>query len=379
MKILGIERSTFATNHYRILQPLYKLHEHGLADVSTCRVEDIAVNLDKSMSKIMEADIIVTYSPSNEDWLNLIKTLRRNGKIIVADYDDDPLNVSPWNPSYRFTGTKEVAYQWQDGTVDMLWSEDMVGGKGETGFFNIERNIKQRDLFSVNFKKADLVTTTTDVLAESLNKINPNIAVLPNLVDFGMYPECELVKKKLRIGWQGGSSHYEDLWLIVEPMKTILKRHPDITFVYFGDMRMAGLFKDFPQNQVEYHSWVDHKVYPYKLALLNLDIGLCPVADNIFNRSKTAIKYFEYSVYKMVTIASNITPYSNVITNDKDGLLVNNNANEWIDAIERVVYLNNQIGQKAYDNVYENHNADKDAYKWVEAYNKVLNKQLVEV
>lgn len=379
MRILGVERSGYATNHYRVFQPLYKMLENKLADVSTFKVEDYVLHQEKVVNLVLGADVILTYAPSNEDWLNFIKMCRKNGKTVVADFDDDPFNVSPWNPSYRTSGIQEVAYTWPDGTVDMLWSEDMIDSTGKTNFFNIEDNIRARDLFAVNFKKADLVTTTTDILAESLRKVNPNVAVLPNLVDFSAYPVCELVKKEIRIGWQGGSSHYEDLWIIVEPMRQILEKYPNVKFIYWGDMRMAGVFKKFPQDRVEFHPWVSYVAYPYKLATVNLDIGLCPLSDNVFNRNKSAIKYFEYSVVGASTIATDIPPYSMAITSGRDGILVNNE--DWFMAIENLVLDKSRriaLAKGAYENIYENHNADKKAYLWAEAYSKLL-KQPIEV
>lgn len=377
MRIVGIERNKFATNHYRILQPLYKLYEQGLAEVLT--IEENNLDKEASVNAILNADLMLIYSPSSEHWLNLIKNYRKLGKIIVADYDDDPFNTSPLSAAYRYFGVEEVAYTWPDSTVDMLWEEKMTGSKGEPDFFNIERNIKFRDIFKTSFKKSDLISTTTEELKNEFIKINPNTVVLPNLVDFDMYPKCELVKKEIRIGWQGGSSHYEDLYLIIEPLKKILNKYQNVKFVFAGDMRFEGLFKQLPQNQVEYHSWVSHIVYPYKLVTMNLDIGLCPLVNSKFNTKKSAIKYFEYSVTNTATIASNINPYKTVITNEKDGLLVEDN--NWFEAIERLILDKEKrlsLSKNAYENIYQNHNADTKAYLWKNEFEKLLNRSFAD-
>lgn len=377
MRILGIERDELATNHYRILQPLYKLREHSLAEILT--LKDYELGFKSSPDKVLMADMVVIYSPSSEQWLDFVKTLRRNGKIVVADFDDNPFNTSPLNPAYRYFGTEEVAYKWPDGTVDMLWSQDMTGSDGSADFFNIERNIKHRDLFKIAFKKSDLVTTTNETLASEFRKLNPNVSILPNLIDFSMYPKVDCVKKEVRIGWQGGSSHYEDICMIVEPLKKILNKYDNVKFVYWGDWRFQNLFKDFPQDKIEFQSWVKHSTYPYKLACINLDIGLCPVVDSVFNRCKSAIKYFEYSVMGAATIASNIPPYSEVIT-EKEGILVSED--KWFDAIEELI-LNKEnrltLAKNAYENVYMNHNADTKAHLWLDAYEKILKKELVSI
>jgi glycosyltransferase involved in cell wall biosynthesis len=325
----------------------------------------------------MECDLVVFQRPASPEWLDFVKVARKAGKLVVSDYDDDPFTTSPWNPAYRFCGVEEVGYKWPDGRVDMLWSEDMVGSKGETEFFNIERNIKYRDTFMASFKKSDMVTCTTPILQETFKKINQNVAVLPNLIDFDLFPKVEYVKRQPRILWQGGNSHYEDLISIVRPLHKIVEKH-DVKFIYFGDMHLSNVFNKFPKDKIEFHHWIPQNVYPYKLATLNADIGLCPVVDNIFNRNKSAIKWFEYSVMNIATIASDLAPYSPVMTNEKDGLLVKDEQG-WFDAMERLIIdaeKRKELAKNAYDAVYNDHNADKKANLWSKAYDELLKRPL---
>jgi glycosyltransferase involved in cell wall biosynthesis len=333
---------------------------------------------DFAINKMLEADVIVVHRPASEEWFKFIKKCREYGKIIVCDYDDDPFNTSPLNPYYQFIGTDEVMYQWSDGSKEMLWSKNPSEHGGR--FLDIEMNIRRRDLFRASFRKADMVTTTTDILQKKLKEMNPNTVVLPNLIDFNLYSQVEMVKKNVRIGWQGGASHYEDLYMIAPAIKEILKKHRNTTFVYWGDMRMYGLFKDCPIGRVECHTWCKHYSYPDKLALLNLDIGLCPIINNEFNRNKSAIKYFEYSTQKIASVASNMPPYSPVIHNGEDGMLVDES--EWFNAIDELVLNEDKrkkLGEKAFENIWENHNADKKVHLWAEAYQSLLKKDLVGV
>jgi glycosyltransferase involved in cell wall biosynthesis len=102
--------------------------------------------------------------------------------------------------------------------------------------------------------------------------------------------------------------------------------------------------------------------------------------DNEFNRNKSAIKYFEYSVLKIPTIASDILPYISVIANEKDGLLIPND--KWFEAMERLIkdkILRDDLGNKAFENVYENHNADKFIHLWADAYDKLLKRDVSEL
>lgn len=379
MRILGIERDDSASNLYRIYQPLWKMADADMAKISTFR-DGGALKSERALTTILESDIIFFSRPASEEWFKFIKLCQKYGKIIVCDYDDDPFNTHPLNPYYQFIGTEEVSYQWSDGTKEMLWSRNPMEHGGR--FLDIEQNISRRDLFRSSFKRADMVTCTTPYLADNLKKINPNTVVLPNLIDFNIWPQVELVKKEIRVGWQGGASHYEDLWIIKDVIKEILKKYTNVKFVFMGDMRFYGLFKDIPIDRVEGHSWVSNDIYPYKLTCCNLDIGLCPLVDNEFNKNKSAIKYFEYSMNKTATIASDMLPYSPCITNEKDGLLVKGEDHKsWFDAIERLILDKNkreELGINSYENVRENFNSDKGAHLWLEAFEGLMKKDVSE-
>lgn len=379
MKILAIERDETACNHYRIIQPLAKLKEFEMADVCFLR-EDAGLASDFAAQKVLESDIILVPRPASESWFKFLKLCRQHGKIIINDYDDDPFNTSPLNPYYRFVGVEEVLYQWPDGTKDWLWQDGMSDSFGNPGWFNIEKNIQSRDMFRLNFKKADLVTCTTDILKETLSTINPNTVVLPNLIDLNLYPKCEFVKKEIRIGWQGGVSHYEDLWLVHKAVERICKKYDNVKFVFFGDYRFYGLFKNIPDSKIEWVSWVRKNAYPYRLATLNLDIGLCPIVDNVFNRNKSAIKFFEYSAVGAATIASNLPPYNVVMNHGVDSLLVEESEDAWFDAIDNLIQnkeLREKLSKNAYENIEQNHNADKSVYLWRDAYQNILKNEAV--
>lgn len=369
MRIIGIERDSTACNYYRVRLPLTKLREHGLADCVL--LNEYELSTDHAVEKVLESDVVVFQRPANDDWFNFIKVCRKNGKIIVSDYDDDPFNTSPLNPYYKVIGIRDYGYKWPSGEVDMVWENGVDG-------FDIERNIIRRDMFTASFRKSDMVTTTTDILKDTLSEMNNNVRILPNLIDFDLYQKTEMVKKEVRIGYQCGASHYEDLYMVRDHIKAILQKHDNVKFVYLGDYRFASLFQDIPRNKFEFHSWVPHAAYPYKLSLLNLDIGICPLVDNVFNRNKSAIKHFEYATVGAATIASDIPPYSPCIENGRTGLLVKDD--QWTKAMDELI-LNEEkrkeLAKNAYDDVYENHNVDKKIHLWKDAYETLVKEEVM--
>lgn len=377
MRVLAIERDSKACNHYRIFQPMLKLKQHKLAD--TVLIEyGSQLDTEENLKLILESDVILLPRASSEEWVAFVKAVRKAGKVLVSDYDDDPFNCSPWNPYYRWIGVEEWQYRWADGHEEYVWKDGMVGPDGSE-WFSLERNIHRRDMCRIAFAKSDLVTTTTPILADEFRKVNPNVFVLPNLIDFDNFPLVETVKPTLRIGWQGGVSHYEDLFVIKNALKSFCGSNPS-EFVFFGDSRLTGPLHAIPN--LKFENWVAHNAYTYKLALLNFDIGLCPLQDNKFNSCKSALKWMEYSAMKIPTIASNVSPYKEVITDGVDGLLADNTDEAWEDAIKRLAAdksLRKRLANNAYDNVRENHNADKSAHLWLAAYESALKKDMVTV
>lgn len=374
LRILGVERDTKACGYYRITQPLEHIAMDNLADVQLIEY-GTEFDSDENMRKVFESDVILLPRPSSEEWFSFVKACRKAGKIIVSDYDDDPFTCDPMNPYYRWIGIEE----WSHPDFGDVWKHGMIDKKTGDEWFNIEKNMNRRDMLRASFKKSDLVTCTTEELKEVFLKINPNVTILPNSIDLDVYLRPEFVKKKIRIGWQGGVSHYRDLHLMIPILEKISKKYPDdVEIVYFGDSRFGHLFKDI--KNFELHPFVQHGVYPYKLTLLNLDIGLCPLVDNEFNRRKSAIKWMEYSAVGAATVASNIPPYSPVIENGRTGLLASNQE-EWVEALESLIKDRKKIlelSQNALEDIQAKHTIQKNAHLWVDAYKQVIEKQMVK-
>lgn len=374
LRILGVERDNKACGYYRILNPLNHVLEQGLAD---CNLIEYGTEFDtdENMRRVFESDIILLPRPSSEEWFGFVKACRKAGKIIVSDYDDDPFTCDPMNPYYRWIGVEE----WSHPEFGDVWKDGMIGADGSE-WFNLEKNVNRRDMLRAAFKNSDLVTCTTPELQEVFKKINPNTVVLPNYIDMDAYVRPEFVKRKIRIGWQGGVSHYRDLHFILPVLERVAK-NPDVELVYFGDtIRFEKLLGKHPWLQM--HGFVNHETYPYKMSLMNLDIGICPLVDNEFNRRKSAIKYFEYTAIGAATVASNIPPYSPVIEHGKNGILVEEDPKAWEDALLSLVTNRKKILElfhAADENVKKNHTIQANAHKWVDAYKNIIQKEMVKV
>jgi len=91
--------------------------------------------------------------------------------------------------------------------------------------FEIVRKEGLTDKIKEVVKKSDYVTTTTSIFAKHIEKLNPNVLVIPNALNMEdkMWKSEVVTNKtdKCRISWIGGSSHFHDLKLVDHSMKLL--------------------------------------------------------------------------------------------------------------------------------------------------------------
>jgi glycosyltransferase involved in cell wall biosynthesis len=77
--------------------------------------------------------------------------------------------------------------------------------------------------------------------------------------------------------------------------------------------------------------------YPAALAKLKIDIALSPLAHTEFNKSRSALKLYEFAAVGAVTIASDYGELGSAIQDGSTGFLVDNQPDSWLRAIRRLV------------------------------------------
>jgi glycosyltransferase involved in cell wall biosynthesis len=66
-------------------------------------------------------------------------------------------------------------------------------------------------------------------------------------------------------------------------------------------------------------------------ASFGFDIGIAPLVDCNFNRSKSNLRWLEYSALKIPTVATDISHFRQTVRNGEDGFLIkNNDLDEWV-------------------------------------------------
>lgn len=322
-------------------------------------------------SHIEESDLVSIQAPGYKDAYTLMTFYKAQNKKVVVDYDDYSFDLDPGNPRYAELGTKEC---------------DVLGPKGETVFswkdgqngFDLKSNIAKYEAFKKCVESADLVTTTTEYLANKFRAINPNVAICPNSVDFNIWKKVSRAKDhdQIRIGWFGGDSHFTDLKVFKTLFPRLCKEYPNVKIVIQAPPmpEWVEFFKDIPSNQLEWHGWADLRYYTLFLASRDIDIGLCPLENTDFNRCKSSIKFLEFSALGAATVAQNMLPYAETIFNGKHGLLADKE-DDWFACIAELIEnedLRKQLAENAFNLTFSNYNLDKNCRLWEQAYLRCL-------
>lgn len=374
MRVCCVPAGTGGVAFYRMLQPYGWLKKQG-KDIF---IFDPKIHDSKRLNdEMFTADVIVYQCPWSEgirDAVQLIKMGKKFGKNkkVVVEFDDWFYDVSPWNEKYNMFGLteqyitikdKESAQRYyeihkNDKWRDLTWNPDgslsmFFWKDGHTGLdlkVNLVKSLATKEVL----RDADLLTVTTMELGKMYRKHREKgeIAVLPNLIDFDRWlPMKSNDTGEIRIGWQGGSAHFDDLRLIINDLIWIAKKYPKVKFCFLG-VQYDTLFEELGE-QVEWWPWHgDVSTYPLHVREMKLDIGLCPLQPDKFNNGKSPLKWEEYSALMIPTIASP-TVYAQEIKHGKTGFIANS-SKEWREYIELLINnpeIRKEVARKANDRV----------------------------
>lgn len=330
--------------YYRIVQPANHVKDHQV-DVVGININKKGEGRDKRWERIFtEYDVFWTsYFYDAEEASSIFYHRDLLKKKVVIDIDDNYLSIAPSHRLY-----------------DVM-----------------KETKKNRAFLGAILTFADALTVSTaplkQKLAEHLKKVynmEKPIIIIPNMNDVKQwdFKPAEKHKDRIVIGYTGSNSHYDDLQMVFPQIAKIMDKHKNVYFEVLGSLtndEAVKLFSCFSKKAKKRCDLIPatstFREYPKHLASMKWDIGIAPLVDTDFTRSKSPIKFFEYSMYKIPTIASRVYPYyvpsfgRDVITHDETGLLVK--PSEWFNALEDLI-LNKEkriaLGERAYEHVKQN-------------------------
>lgn len=252
------------------------------------------------------------------------------GAIIVGQRVGGPGFMYHWLKAWK---THKLVWD----TDDDLWNIDKLNYRAVQNFTQ-EQITECERAASV----AHMVTVSTEPLAEVMRQFNPNVVVINNHIDDGMFDLVRPRRDRLTIGWAGGDSHKRD-WMMVAPkIRRFLERNPDVDFHgvgenYLTENKIRGRHSGWSRDLFDYYRTID------------FDIGIAPLTFQKFNRSKSAIKALEYAALGIPVIATDIEPYQPFVVHGETGFLVKHE-HEWEARLRDLVNdadMREEMGRKA--------------------------------
>lgn len=338
------------TGYYRVAKPAQILREmYGYdVDVKGRDINDFGSTPEEIWKNIANTyDLIYPRQTDNPRAASdLICVSHHYGRKVLMDMDDNYLSVRPSSPVYEV---------YKPGSI-------------------------KRGILGAIMELIDGMTVSTKPLINLYKTKNPRVIQLPNCNDIRDWPWQRKVwgDGKIRIGWAGSTTHNDDLELIVEPAKEILRRYPNVIFEVMGGVYKENVqpFRDaFGEvgDRVEvFYGTFAWDAYPARLNEMGWDIGLAPLDQNDFNVCKSHIKWMEYAMVGIPTIASKVYPYykriqrTKTIQNGKTGFLVKSHE-DWVRAME-ILIIDRQrrldMAERAYDFIKNNWQWHHHIHKW---------------
>lgn len=206
--------------------------------------------------------------------------------------------------------------------------DDLITDLPETNLFRKNIPANSRSCLKYALERCDRLVVSTDFLAETYRRFISDIRVVPNALEQRIWSGLTSVKRtsrKPRIGWAGGSTHHGDLSLLKE---VIEQTRDEAEWVFFG-MCPAELRPLI----AEFHPLGPFNEYPARLAALNLDLAVAPLAQHPFNQGKSNLRLLEYGILGIPTVCTDIDPYRN-----SPACRVNNDTRQWIEALRARIH-----------------------------------------
>lgn len=249
---------------------------------------------------LLEYDTIFVQRIHDWESYYMLRKLKKAGKRIVYDIDDDLFNITPDNPAY-LSITRD----------DQLAAASCM-------------------------KLADVITATTHELSRRLKGVVEGIVepiVIPNAWDVSdrWTDKIGSPDNIKRIVWSGGASHGLDWEECFDAVSEVMQERDDVRLVILGYLppciEQSVNLAQF-KGRIEFCGFRDPDTYYEMAHHVRAEVALAPVRATGFNSAKSSIKFLEYSLMGIPTIASDWLPYNNDIEHEDNGLLVTNKS-DW--------------------------------------------------
>lgn len=327
-KILAIIPSLIASCQINVLKPLNKLAERGKVDF-LWKLETKA-----EVADIAWCDVVIFCRNTEPAYGHLLNAAVCAGKPIIYDLDDNF-----WDIPYD-TDPELARYH------------------------RLPPRLAQLEKY-LSF--SSLVRVYSPVLADRVSAFSNRIKMLKSGFDFSLV-SSKVTKKSESTSIVYATSRivddqYHEFLAGIIRVLDVYQDRVTLTICGCKPRELAGrrgvnlipLYPDYDKFLMDFHAQ-------------GFDIGLAPLPDTVFHRSKNNTKFRDYGACRVAGVYSNIDVYSSCIEDGRTGILVENTPEGWFEGVARLIdnpALTESIKEAAYKRIYDNYRQELVEDEWL--------------
>ncbi len=296
-QVVAIIPSVIPSTTINVVKPLTHLQ---FARLISARIylEDSLVPLDD----LAKADLVVfcrNVQPIYAQWLEFVL---KNKIPYAYDLDDNFFDIPSRNPVAKYYRPKQLA------------------------------------MLKRYLTNANLVRVYSNELLAKIHDLNSKVVRVQGPMDIRLIPEKRSTRRTRRIKLAYETSlvlghEYEDIY--IGPLMRVLEEYRGkIELHFWGHLprRLRG------SKDVYFHPFMtNYDRFIKSFASSNYDIGLAPLNDDSFTRSKSDNKFRDYGACGIAGIYSKVRAYTESVVDHETGLIVENNPEAWHNAIVNLI------------------------------------------
>ncbi|MBI3798044.1 MAG: glycosyltransferase [Deltaproteobacteria bacterium] len=225
-------------------------------------------------------------------------------------------------------------------------------------------------------KTADLVRVYAEPLREKVTQFNPRVVRVDGLVDWSLLPPSPPSRDPgvVRIVYATGRIFEDDLAsLFMADLRQFLSAYQGRAEVFFWGYHPPELRGHPSVHFLEFVPQYDR--FFRRFARVGFDVGLAPLRNDLFHRSKSNNKFREYAACRIAGVYSDVDVYSDCVQEGQTGVLVSEAPGAWFRALARLIEdgeLRAKIQERAFRYAREHYSLEKTQAAWLDHIERVL-------
>lgn len=287
-------------------------------------------------------DLVIMQRIGTPGMFALMRWFQEKGTAVVLDADDALWSIHRDNAAYKAWNGQEHHWQWMDAAA----------------------------------READLITVTTPRLGARYGK-HGRLAVIPNRVPAGVTELRETRDtERIRFGWSGYvGTHPTDLHVVGNAVSRLLMDTPaDVRIVGDGvGILSAWGLRDHAARVTATGAL---SLTEYFGGLAQLDIGVVPLEDSLFNRCKSGLKASEFAAVG-VPVVITPTPAHTALAREGFPLPTAETSREWYEQTKALIEnpeLRAEQAERAHT-AARAHTMENHVEEWVGAWQRAAQRR----